>query len=451
MEVVHRSSSMPIEVGRGRGVTFDLLSDAADKHQEKQQQPRGNSSNSSERPATGGPKTNLSEKNNKNNNKNNSSNSNSKATTPLDNKRKLVRQKTAPGRVDAKKPPRSLKSKSSRGMSSFSVYPANEEEMIEVYIDDEAEFEPNWEKLMTPAMKRSVTRALEPSKRKNKGGEKCAALILQHWLHLKKLQLDASNPYNVQEQNMLEVPAELLLCSPTLEEYTDGLVTICKMKSGGVWDVDQKVEILVGVYGRKHKGMLDRDELAEVLHKHAKVKPGPPPPHFDNEEKQIEYERKVKRGEIVVERHMTQQEYELYLYRWLKKESAKWPNKHGFFSLKTIIKGLEANEKLCDHFGLDLMELAIDMKANDDAKKEELAFVSISEATMERFEKLWEQQHPERARKKKREEDMDFGDALAGMVSRGGSRGGGSRGGGSGGGGKGKQRGAVKVKKKKQG
>ncbi len=328
-------------------------------------------------------------------------------------------QKEAVKRVQSA--PLLSKQKSSRsrlgGISTRTVYPATEADMIEVYHDPEAEFEPDWSKLMTGALKRSISKSLSPAQRKNKGSDKCAEMILQHWLFLKKMQLDAENPYGVRENNVIEVPADLLLVSPTLAEYTDGLVTICKMKSGGVWDIDQKIEMLVGVYGRTRTGMVTREELAEILQKHAKVKPPPPAPHFDTEDQQIEYERKVKRGEIIVEKQMTQTEYELYLYRWMKKEWSRWPKEHGMTSLKALIEGLETNEKLCDHFSIDLMELMKDIRTNDVEKEEELKFVTISDRTIERYEALLEKRFPDVAAKKKREQSGDFATAMQGLIA----------------------------------
>lgn len=144
----------------------------------------------------------------------------------------------------------------------------------------------------------TLQHALTPKDRKKHSNTACE-YSLNHWLHMKKLQVDAiHNKLGIKEHNLVEMDADLMLVSPTFDEYVDALVTICKMKSGGVWDMDQKVGLLVGVYGRTKVGHLNRDEFAELLQKHAKVKPPPKPPTFETEDEQIEYERKVKRGEV---------------------------------------------------------------------------------------------------------------------------------------------------------
>lgn len=222
-----------------------------------------------------------------------------------------MRSKTAP----SLKRPGSTGGSSRRGMraaSSRSMFAPTEEELWEQQAEYDADPEetqaPDFFGLLTPALIRKLSKHLSPAQRKNKGGEKVAAQVFQHWLHLKMLQHSAQNPYGVQPQNCVEVPPELLDLSPTLEDYVDGLATIVTLKSGGVWDVDQKMELLAQVYGTSKPGHLSRDELALLLKKHAKVVPPPPPKKFASEEEELEYERKLKRGEIVVEKHMTQHE-----------------------------------------------------------------------------------------------------------------------------------------------
>ena len=163
--------------------------------------------------------------------------------------------------------------------------------------------EPRWDYLITPPLKRMVVRAL-PSHLRKKHSQEVCELILKHWLFTKKMVVDADgrNRYGVKEHNTVEIDPKLLEISPTFDEFVDALCTICKLKSGGVWDIDQKCELLVGVYGKEKKGSLTRDEFAEILRKHSMVKPPPAPPTFETEEEQIEYERKVKRGEIKIEK-----------------------------------------------------------------------------------------------------------------------------------------------------
>ncbi|GMH81850.1 hypothetical protein TrVE_jg5381 [Triparma verrucosa] len=274
-----------------------------------------------------------------------------------------------------------------------------EPDMWEHYNDPDQESEPRWELLITPGLKRAITRSM-PAQERKKYGNEAAELTLKHWLFVKKLQVDANrNKLEIRDYNLVEIDAELLLTSPTFDEFVDALVTICKMKSGGVWDVDQKAEMLVGVYGREKKGSLTRDEFADVLKKHARVRPPPPGPKFETEEEEFEYQRKVKRGEIKVEKHMNQQEYELYLYRWLKKAWPSWNHDGGFLELKDIILAVESNETLAEHFTIDILELVRDMAVNDSKLEESVRYLSISDASLARYEEQLQKHFPEKSQK----------------------------------------------------
>ncbi|GMI29178.1 hypothetical protein TrCOL_g13642 [Triparma columacea] len=279
-----------------------------------------------------------------------------------------------------------------------------EPDLWERYFDEDWEEEPDWKLLLTGKLKRAIKQALCPPDRKKHSTNACE-YVLKHWLHMKKLQVDAiHNKLGIKEHNLVEMDADLMLISPTFEEYVDGLLTICKMKSGGVWDMDQKVEMLVGVYGRTKGGHLNRDEFAEMLKHHAKVKPPPKPPKFETEDEQIEYERKVKRGEITVPNHMDQPEYELYLYRWLKKEFASWEKVQGdYVTLKTAITGMESNHMLEDHFSIDLWALLKEMKANDDKAGERLTYISVAENAYQKYQTQLGRIAPEKSDKRKEE------------------------------------------------
>ena len=162
----------------------------------------------------------------------------------------------------------------SRQSSSMSMRNSliEEPDLWEHYMDEDRPEEPKWNLLLTNRLKKLIKYALVPSERK-KHSNKAADLTLNHWLHMKKLQFDAlHNKLGIREHNVVELDTDLMNVSPTFEEYASALVTICKMKSGGVWDMEQKSEILVNVYGRSKRGHLNRDEFAEVLQKHAKVK-----------------------------------------------------------------------------------------------------------------------------------------------------------------------------------
>ena len=137
---------------------------------------------------------------------------------------------------------------------------------------------------------------------------------------------------------------------------------------------------------------------------HAKVKPPPKPPQFETEDEQIEYERKVKRGEITVPKYMDQPEYELYLYRWLKKEFAGWEKVQGdYVTLKTAITGMEANHMLEDHFSIDLWALLKKTKVNDDEAGERLKYISVAEKAYQKYQEQLERIAPEKSDKRKEE------------------------------------------------
>ncbi|GMH63416.1 hypothetical protein TL16_g03706 [Triparma laevis f. inornata] len=299
---------------------------------------------------------------------------------------------------------------SQRSMAGGKGWTPEEPDMWEHYHDEDQETEPRWELLITQGLKRAITRSMPENLRNKKFGGEAAELVLKHWLFVKKLQVDAgANKYGVRDYNVVEIDAELLLTSPTFDEFVDALVTICKLKSGGVWDVDQKAEMLVGVYGREKRGTLTRDEFAEVLKKHAMVKPPPPGPTFETEEDEFEYQRKVKRGEIKIEKHMNQQEYDLFLYRWLKKAWPSWKHVGGHLELKDVILAIEANEILEDHYTVNLLELLRDMAVNDDRLEESVKYISISDTTLARYEEQLQKHFPEKSQK--------FQDEMGGRLS----------------------------------
>jgi hypothetical protein len=333
-------------------------------------------------------------------------------------------------------------------MSSRAIHVPTEEDVFAVHslhLADPEEPEADFSSLLTPKLIRQITKQILPEQRQKKGGEKCARMVFKHWLHLKLMQFEAPNPYKVHAHNTLTVPPELLETSPTLADYVDGMVTICTPHAGGVWDVDQKLALLVGVYGVTKPGHLNREEFADLLKKHSIVEPPPPKKKFASEEEEMEYERKVKRGEIQEKRHMTQNEYDLFLYRWLKKSFGTWDrvmdSKNGpHVSLQTAVDAIyDENEKLADNFTINLVELMKDMCERDEREKEALVYETVAQLETKRHREMLAKTDPALYAKLKREEEggedlSEFVIPGLGIVKK------------SGGGGKGKKSGKKKKK-----
>ena len=92
--------------------------------------------------------------------------------------------------------------------------------MWEHYNDPDQESEPRWELLVTPGLKRAITRSM-PAQERKKYGNEAAELTLKHWLFVKKLQVDANrNKLEIRDYNLVEIDAELLLTSPTFDEVS---------------------------------------------------------------------------------------------------------------------------------------------------------------------------------------------------------------------------------------
>ena len=121
----------------------------------------------------------------------------------------------------------------------------------------------------------------------------------------------------------------------------------------------------------------------------------------------------MKRGEIVPPKYMNQEEYSLYLYRWLKKSFPSWEQSEGYVELKTVSKALDSNEMIADHFSIDLLALLKDMEVNDEKEAESLEYISISQKAYTRYQSQLEGIFPEKT--DKRQEEM-FKASVADML-----------------------------------
>jgi len=272
------------------------------------------------------------------------------------------------------------------------------EEYTGAYDEEERYEDPGWKHLISQGIKRRIGKFLTAKQRKRGAADKIAKRLLDHWVFTRTMAFDAtSNRLGLKGHNFMPISEEWLDIQPSFAEYMDGMLTLCTEKSGGVWDLDQKWELLVGVHGRAEHGKLNRDEFSDCLKKHAKVKSvtgeGKGKGKGKDEGKSRPGNMSGSGGGGGDSEGQTQQEFEVQLYRWVKRN---WKDVHQLLDLKAILHLVEGNDNLTSHFSLDLEQLSIDLCRNDQKQQEEQKYMMIFQQVEERLKGLLEKKRKQR-------------------------------------------------------
>ena len=124
----------------------------------------------------------------------------------------------------------------------------------------------------------------------------------------------------------------------------------------------------------------------------------------------------LARGDIVLPKIVSQDDYELTLYRWVKKN---WnSNKTQFLDLKQITQFVEGNESLVDHFHIDVEELSKDFEENDKKLQKKLHYSKIFEVLEKRLKDLMAEKRAMQLAKAKPSADPDGLDASGANANR---------------------------------